>query len=112
MRLLFLLDCGTRHDARLSLDVSQVVPVGKGFVVSVVPKSVDRYTLMYRTNVVLISAAASTSCMFKSCLHDQRECINSRVPSDFRLVCFPTRSPCSVRAARKLEAADDGDESN
>ena len=53
MRLLFLLDCGARHDARLSFDVSQVVPVGKDFVVSVVPKSVDRYKLMYRTNVVL-----------------------------------------------------------
>ena len=53
MRLLSLLDCGARHDARLSPDVSQVVPVGKGCVVSVVPKSVDRYKLIYRTNVFL-----------------------------------------------------------
>ena len=41
MRLLFLLDGGARHDASLSPDMSQVVPVGKGFAVFAVPKSVQ-----------------------------------------------------------------------
>ena len=53
MRLLFLITTGPRHDASLSSDVNQDVPVGKGCTVVAEPKSADMYKFTKGTSVTL-----------------------------------------------------------